>query len=78
MQAPVAEARRCRKRFQQVFNDFDVDGSGELDADEVLAAFKTLGFDFTAKQAADMILEYDVSGDGTIQLDEVKDRQQTL
>ncbi len=43
-------AAHHRKTFQTVFNDFDVDGSGQLDAEEVLAAFKTLGFEFTQKQ----------------------------
>ena len=52
-----------------------MDGSGELDPDEVLAAFQTLGFEFTPKQVGEMIIEYDFSGDGTIQLDEVLPQQ---
>eukprot|EP00961_Rhodomonas_salina_P196373 2650273-Rhodomonas_salina.1 len=59
-----------RKRFAVVFNDFDVDGSGQLDHDEVAGAFKTLGYEFSHQQVGEMIMAYDFSGDGSIELDE--------
>lgn len=51
----------------QVFNDFDVDGSGELDEDEVRQAFGLLDFVFTDEQMKALMLEFDDSGDGLIQ-----------
>jgi len=56
-----------------VFQSFDVDGSGELDAEEVGKAFVQLGFEFSDEFVTNLIKEFDYSEDGLIQLDEFID-----
>ena len=53
-----------------MFSDFDVDGSGELDEEEVRQAFEMLEFFFTDEQMKELMLEFDDSGDGLIQFPE--------
>jgi Ca2+-binding EF-hand superfamily protein len=60
-----------RKRYHQVFTSFDVDRSGKLDSNEVKSAFDSLGFTFSSEEVSAMIKDYDDSGDGLIQFDEV-------
>ena len=60
-----------RKRYHQVFSSFDIDRSGKLDAEEVKNAFDSLGFSFPPERVDEMIKEYDDSGDGLIQFEEV-------
>ena len=64
-----------RKRYHQVFSGFDIDRSGKLDAEEVKNAFDSLGFSFSSERVNEMIKEYDDSGDGLIQFDEVMSRR---
>lgn len=61
-----------KKRYHQVFSGFDIDRSGKLDSEEVKSAFESLGFNFTSEKVIEMIKEYDDSGDGLIQFDEVR------
>jgi Ca2+-binding EF-hand superfamily protein len=61
-----------KKRYHQAFSSFDIDHSGKLDAKEVKQVFESLGMALTDENVADMIKEYDDSGDGLIQFDEVR------
>ena len=53
------------KLFQQTFNDFDEDGSGEIDADELYTLMQKLGLNRTRTQCREMVesVDEDLSGE---------------
>eukprot|EP00960_Hanusia_phi_P060415 764499-Hanusia_phi.AAC.7 len=59
-----------RKRYMKIFQQMDIDGSGELDLKEVKTAFSLLGLEKTDEDLQRIFHEYDSSGDGLIQFDE--------
>ncbi|EKX42224.1 hypothetical protein GUITHDRAFT_60792, partial [Guillardia theta CCMP2712] len=50
--------------IRNVFNLFDDDGSGELEAQEIMAAFRRLGLEITMEEAQEMVDEADADGNG--------------
>eukprot|EP01065_Artemidia_motanka_P022063 TRINITY_DN26280_c0_g1_i1.p2 TRINITY_DN26280_c0_g1~~TRINITY_DN26280_c0_g1_i1.p2 ORF type:complete len:162 (+),score=77.37 TRINITY_DN26280_c0_g1_i1:76-561(+) len=70
----VDPARELKREIQEVFNMFDDDGSGSIDAMELQAAVATLtGVAMAREEAAAMIQKVDSNGDGTIDLAEFHD-----
>jgi len=59
-----------RKDLQSLFDEFDPDGSGELDAKEFVEFTLQLGIYFTPKQLHDTIKLIDADGNGTICIEE--------
>lgn len=53
-------------RLRETFESFDVDGSGDIDADEVVGAMGKIGVKVTPEQAARVILDADSDGDGKL------------
>jgi Ca2+-binding EF-hand superfamily protein len=53
-----------------VFEQFDSDGGGSIDVDELRMAMKSLGQNLTKAEAEALMLELDTGGDGTIEFQE--------
>ena len=51
---------------------YDDDGSGEIDAEELMGILKSLGLDVTEKEVHAMVHEVDEDGSGTIDFQEFK------
>ena len=52
---------------------YDDDGSGEIDAEELMGILKSLGLDVTEEEVHAMVHEVDEDGSGTIDFQEFKD-----
>ena len=59
-------------RIRAVFEEFDVDGGGTIDADELQRALRQMDRDLTAGEIEGIISEIDANGDGVIDFDEFK------
>ena len=59
--------------MRQVFNEIDEDGSGELDYDEFLSAFKKINPDASIDHLQATFEEADIDGSGTLDFNEVSD-----
>lgn len=59
--------------FQDVFKQFDTDGSGSISTSELSSALKLLKVEATDKQVADMLKSYDADGNGSLEFDEFVD-----
>ncbi|KAJ1491772.1 hypothetical protein T484DRAFT_1773498 [Baffinella frigidus] len=57
-------------RFKEEFDEFDIDGSGDIDKYEVMQMFEKFGEKVPKKAAVAMIQLYDQDGEGTIGFDE--------
>jgi Ca2+-binding EF-hand superfamily protein len=57
-------------RIREAFDRFDTDGSGELDLDEFIQAYKQLKPDITESQLVTMFAEADLDDSGTLDFDE--------
>ena len=78
----IAEARRLLTPAQlqearSTFRELDADDSGALDGDELFEALRTQvtlpgGVAITRERVDELVSEFDESGDGEIQLDEVR------
>lgn len=69
----VAAARVDRVQLQEireVFEQFDSDGGGSIDVDELRMAMKSLGQNLTKAEAEALMLELDTGGDGSIEFSE--------
>ncbi|KAL8117902.1 putative calcium-binding protein CML23 [Apium graveolens] len=55
---------------KKVFNDFDSNGDGKIDASELRSILLTLGTDASPKEIASIMSEIDSDGDGFIDLNE--------
>lgn len=55
---------------KKVFNDFDANGDGKIDASELRSILITLGTDASPKEIASIMSEIDSDGDGFIDLNE--------
>ncbi|KAK1351638.1 putative calcium-binding protein CML23 [Heracleum sosnowskyi] len=55
---------------KRVFNDFDTNGDGKIDASELRSILLTLGTDASPKEIAGIMSEIDSDGDGFIDLNE--------
>ena len=59
------------QKVSDLFAQLDADGSGNLDASELLAVLTKLQInELTEADCSDMVRDFDVSGDGKIQLSE--------
>lgn len=58
------------EELQTLFNLFDTDGSGTIDADEIQALFHKLGFDPNPKKLRDLIMEVDDNKNGELEFSE--------
>lgn len=59
-----------RQRTDAVFKQYDADSSGGIDADELAAATKQLGFQLSEEQIQRMLAEVDENDDGVISPEE--------
>mmetsp|Transcript_16335 Transcript_16335/g.28006 ORF Transcript_16335/g.28006 Transcript_16335/m.28006 type:complete len:184 (+) Transcript_16335:90-641(+) len=59
-----------KSELLQVFQLFDVDGSGAIDAQELLIAMRALGFPVSKADVARSIAEIDTDGGGTVDFTE--------
>jgi calmodulin len=57
-------------KLKQMFKEWDKDGNGTIDKDELKKGTKSLGLDFDDATIDQMLLEADKNGDGKIQLEE--------
>lgn len=72
---PAEYARRVdinskRKELRQWFNTMDVDGSGDITADELEEPLVSMGFAASAREVRRMVSEVDEDGSGEIDFDE--------
>lgn len=58
------------EEWEKVFDTFDTDNSGTLDADEVEFALKELGFEFSQKEFFSLFYDMDADSDGHVTFDE--------
>jgi hypothetical protein len=58
------------QEIREVFEQFDTDGGGSIDVDELRMAMKSLGQKMTKAEAEALMLELDTGGDGSIDFEE--------
>lgn len=58
--------------IKQVFDEFDADGSGQIDKDEIRKVCERLGVEVSEADIADLIKSADDNGDGKISFAELK------
>ena len=63
-------AEQQMEMFQQTFNEFDKDGSGEIDASELMLMIKHIGLERTEEQCYRMVMEVDDDASGEIGFEE--------
>mmetsp|Transcript_24667 Transcript_24667/g.38757 ORF Transcript_24667/g.38757 Transcript_24667/m.38757 type:complete len:178 (+) Transcript_24667:208-741(+) len=61
------------QEIREVFDQFDSDGGGSIDVNELRAAMKALGQPLSAPEAEQLMLELDSGGDGSIEFAEFVD-----
>jgi len=67
---PQHEEFYSRNEMQDIFNKFDTDHSGEIDAKELGEALSAFGINHTKKQLAKLMAMFDVDGNGTVSFNE--------
>ena len=67
-----ALASLTRTQIDQVFDEIDADGSGEIDADELKLALEKMGIKLTKKNVETMIRVVDDNGDGVVDRSEFR------
>ena len=58
------------REHKELFDSFDTDGSGEIDAEELQQLCATLGNKMTLSEAKEMIEDIDIDGNGLIDFNE--------
>ena len=58
------------QEVREVFDQFDSDGGGSIDSNELRLAMKSLGQSLTKAEAEALMLELDTSGDNSIEFAE--------
>lgn len=61
------------QEIREVFEQFDSDGGGSIDVDELRWAMKSLGQNLTRAESEALMLELDTGGDGKIEFSEFVD-----
>jgi len=59
-----------RSQLERIFKVFDVDNSGEINAENLKRMFKIFGQTFDDKTIASMLGEADFDGDGKVRLED--------
>ncbi|WZZ23615.1 hypothetical protein YC2023_007016 [Brassica napus] len=59
-----------RREIREIFDLFDIDGSGSIDARELNVAMRSLGFEMTNEQINELMAEVDKNNSGTIDFEE--------
>ena len=68
-----------REAIESVFNEFDGDGTGTLDLEEVGELFRSVyGIEPSRKQLARLMVQIDTDGDGSVDLQEFIDAMSTV
>ncbi|XP_010548415.1 PREDICTED: calcium-binding protein CML19 [Tarenaya hassleriana] len=62
--------KQKRREIREVFDLFDIDGSGTIDAAELSVAMRTLGFEINDEQINELMAEVDKDRSGAIDFDE--------
>jgi len=65
-------AQMMEGKLEEAFHQFDADGSGALDMDELAAAYKAAGMQISDAKLRKCIKLLDTNGDGVIDLEEFK------
>ncbi|XP_022773950.1 caltractin-like [Durio zibethinus] len=63
-------SKQKTQEIKEIFDIFDTDGSGTIDAKELKSAMMSLGFEMTKEQINQMLAEVDKDGSGDIDFDE--------
>mmetsp|Transcript_4309 Transcript_4309/g.7220 ORF Transcript_4309/g.7220 Transcript_4309/m.7220 type:complete len:1456 (-) Transcript_4309:148-4515(-) len=66
----MIKERKGVDQYRKIFEEIDVDGSGELDFDEFVAAYKKINPDVSLTQLEQMFKEADLDGGGTLDFEE--------
>jgi Ca2+-binding EF-hand superfamily protein len=66
----MGQHRKAPEDVEKVFQTFDLDGDGQITAEELKSALAELGEDVTVEDAAERISAGDTDHDGTISLAE--------
>ena len=59
-------------KLEAIFKTFDVDGTGKITPDNLLAAFSKFGRQVTKDEIDNIMHEHDLDKEGTIDLEEFK------
>ncbi len=59
-------------QLREVFNTFDADGNGSIDATEIKAVCESLGLEANATEVEALIKQADEDGNGKIEFEEFK------
>ncbi|VVB09962.1 unnamed protein product [Arabis nemorensis] len=62
--------KQKRREIEDIFNLFDIDGSGTIDARELHVAMRILGFEMNDEQINELMAEVDKDQSGAIDFDE--------
>lgn len=68
--AEMIKERKGVDKYRKIFEEIDADGSGELDFDEFVEAYKKINPDVSLTQLEQMFKEADLDGGGTLDFDE--------
>ena len=66
----MIKERKGVDKYRKIFEEIDVDGSGELDFDEFVEAYKKINPDVSMTQLEQMFKEADLDGGGTLDFEE--------
>jgi hypothetical protein len=66
----MIKERKGVDKYRKIFEEIDADGSGELDFDEFVEAYKKINPDVSLPQLEQMFKEADLDGGGTLDFDE--------
>ena len=62
---------KLKAQIEDIFDQFDVDGSQGVDVQELRAGMESIGVSLSLNQAAQLVNEADADGDGFVQYEEV-------
>ena len=68
----MGQHRKAPEDVEKIFRTFDLDGDGQITAEELKAALAELGEEVTLEDAAERIGTGDTDNNGTITLDEFR------